>query len=321
LRGLLAFKGLALLFLGLDLALVWAILGRWRPEGRALGLYLVAWNPLVLLDVAANGHNDVALIFFVLLAIYVWVRGWPDLVLPALTLGALVKFTPLIYVPLALAGLGAEVYANPDRVRRAVVLLLSLGVSVIIAVVLYFPFWEGPATIGFLRRGDLFTASLGNLLRLATEPAFGAGPAATLAKAAGYVAFGLAYLGCLWQARRGLDGFLTAAYWATLAFIILATMWFQSWYVLWLLPLAALLAARPYHDRAILLSFGALASYEVFIYVWVMNWYTISVPVVQLLATTLILGPLAIYSLASAVARWRRPAPAPAVPAPGAGRA
>jgi alpha-1,6-mannosyltransferase len=306
LRGLLAFKAQALIFLALDLALIWAILGRWWPEGRALGVYLVAWNPLVLLDVAANGHNDVAMVLFVLIAVYALVRRWHEVVLPALTLGALVKFTPIIYVPLALVCLGVQLYYRPDRARRTGTLLLSLAVSAILVVVLYLPFWDGPASIGFLRRGELFTASLGNLLRLAAEPALGEGAAATVAKTAGYAAFAVAYGLCLWRARTGVGGMLTAAYWATLAFIALATMWFQSWYVLWLLPLAALLAARPDQDRAILLTFGALASYEVFIYVWVMNWYTIAVPAVQILATGLILGPLAVYSVAVWLGRLRR---------------
>src|SRR5581483_8309654 len=163
LAALLAFKTLALAFFALDLALIWAILGRWRPGDRRLGVYLVAWNPLVVLDVAGNGHNDIVMAFFVLLALYALARGWDGLVLPALTLGALIKFTPAILLPLATVYLLAR--AGRQTARRGPrfeLLLGSMAISAALAALLYLPFWQGPSAIGFLRRGDLFTASLGN---------------------------------------------------------------------------------------------------------------------------------------------------------------
>jgi alpha-1,6-mannosyltransferase len=299
LRNLLGFKALVLVFLALDVWLVHAILRHWRPAVAPLGVYLLAWNPLVQLDVAANGHNDVVMAFFVLLAVWALVRGWVGLVLPALTLGALIKFTPAVLLPLAAVYLVRRAGRSG---RRWALLAGSVLASGALAVLFYAPFWAGPASVGFLRRGDLFTASLGNLLRLLAQPALG-NNAASLARLVGYGAFAVAMLLLVPRAWRGREGAVSAFYIAIFAFILFATLWFQSWYVLWLLPLAALLPARGLQDRAILLSFGALASYEVFIFVWVMNWYSLDELRVQLLATTTIYGPFLVYSAARLLRR------------------
>jgi hypothetical protein len=56
------------------------------------------------------------------------------------------------------------------------------------------------------------------------------------------VAFGCAFLWLLWRTWRGEDP-VRAAGWATFA-ILLASAWLVPWYVLWLLPLAALAGDR-----------------------------------------------------------------------------
>jgi hypothetical protein len=56
------------------------------------------------------------------------------------------------------------------------------------------------------------------------------------------VAFGAVFLWLLWRTWRGADP-VRAAGWATFA-ILVASAWLVPWYVLWLLPLAALAADR-----------------------------------------------------------------------------
>jgi hypothetical protein len=67
-----------------------------------LGVYLLAWNPLLLLHVLSNGHNDVLLGFWALLATYCILtkRYWA--VLPCLIMATLIKYVTLILIPFAL---------------------------------------------------------------------------------------------------------------------------------------------------------------------------------------------------------------------------
>jgi hypothetical protein len=69
----------------------------------------------------------------------------------------------------------------------------------------------------------------------------GSNPAGVRLFAAG--AFGVALVALLARAYRGAD-WVTTAGWATLA-LLLATTWLLPWYVVWLLPLAALSKSLP----------------------------------------------------------------------------
>jgi hypothetical protein len=100
--GLLYLKGLAsLAFLGCA-GLIEQILKRIRPTFALEGLYLFAWNPLVLLMAIGDGHNDMLMMFIVLLSFWMLLRGSWALALGALTLSAWVKWISLIFLPLQL---------------------------------------------------------------------------------------------------------------------------------------------------------------------------------------------------------------------------
>ncbi|MGA3170096.1 MAG: glycosyltransferase 87 family protein [Chthoniobacteraceae bacterium] len=98
-----------LLFRGLEAAaalgcagLVWAILTRLRPERAMAGMLLFLWNPLVVTESALGGHNDFLMILFVLLAVWLHLRGRKTGAVVALTLSALVKVITGPLIPLYL---------------------------------------------------------------------------------------------------------------------------------------------------------------------------------------------------------------------------
>jgi len=63
------FKSLALLSHLINCVLIWAILTNVAPARRVGGTILYAWNPLALIELAGNGHNEGFLICFLLLTI------------------------------------------------------------------------------------------------------------------------------------------------------------------------------------------------------------------------------------------------------------
>jgi alpha-1,6-mannosyltransferase len=123
------------------------------PPERIL---LFAWNPLVILESYGNGHLDLAVAAFLVLALALDEARRPASAGVAFALSALCKYTPLLLVPLFLR-------------RRAFVLL---GAAAVVAVALYAPFagagrtlWTGLLT--YLRDWE-FNGSLFPILRNTT---------------------------------------------------------------------------------------------------------------------------------------------------------
>src|SRR5206468_6726950 len=101
----------------------------------------------------------------------------------------------------------------------------------------------------------------------------------------------------IWQATRAESSHdvLRLAYFTLLGGLLLATTWFQAWYVVWPLGLGAALAEPRRHLEVALLSLGGLLQYFVFIYLWVMGYFPPNDNLaVQSAAYLCIVGPLLI---------------------------
>ncbi|HEV2235914.1 MAG TPA: hypothetical protein VGR57_04550, partial [Ktedonobacterales bacterium] len=90
-----------------NIALIVAIarqLAPQRPSWHALGLLLYAWNPLVIVEVAA-GHNDVMMLTGLLAGIYLLGREWRAWAMVAFAAAILLKISALPLVALVLLGI------------------------------------------------------------------------------------------------------------------------------------------------------------------------------------------------------------------------
>jgi alpha-1,6-mannosyltransferase len=98
-RGIIAFK---LPFVLADL-LVLALLAKWLENypDRIYRLAIYAWNPLVIVEFAASGHND-ALAIAGMVAGLMLIKKRPGASTLAFTAGALAKLFPITLVPLSL---------------------------------------------------------------------------------------------------------------------------------------------------------------------------------------------------------------------------
>ncbi len=115
-----------------------------RRRGWLAGYAFLA-NPLVLFEGLANGHNDVMVALFVVVALLALKRGSP-LAVPLLTVSALVKFFTAALGPVFLA---AMLWGKAGGRRIVVSGVLSLAVAVAAAA----PFWADGALIDGLIRG------------------------------------------------------------------------------------------------------------------------------------------------------------------------
>jgi hypothetical protein len=215
------------------LALVWKS-ARLLDRDPVAAVVLVGLNPIVLVWGLMGDHNDAFMMLFVVLGFYLLLRaraagatGWHVGAGAAFATAVAVKASGAILVPVVLAAV--------LRDRRA--LLGVLGGMLAAAVVL-----GGASLIAFgfhipdlSTQGRLVTSvSIPNLLGLALGQG---GETELMRKLLELVLVGcVAACGAMaWRRREAL----TAAGWASVALLVTLS-WVLPWYVLWLLPLAAL---------------------------------------------------------------------------------
>ncbi|MDQ3316224.1 MAG: hypothetical protein M3522_02705, partial [Actinomycetota bacterium] len=133
-------------------ALVWIILGRVRPEDQLLGTLVYLWNPLIVVEFAAEGHNDALMILFVLLSLLFTVTARPALSVMGVVLGVLVKYLPVIFSPAQAIYLW-RTRQSTQHLALSVSLALVLGL--LLTAALYGPFWIGADTFGAVRQQGL----------------------------------------------------------------------------------------------------------------------------------------------------------------------
>ncbi len=298
----LVFKGAMLACHALALALVYWVLRRTRPALAAAGLYLLAWNPLVLFNTAGDGHNDIVMLVLILLALAFASRNRWVLACAAIVLSASVKYVSLLLVPVF-------VVATLRRLgwRRWPVVARGLALGVGLAVLLHAPFYAGPDTVlGALpQQGGRFTVSFALLVRNALDGAGLPVDSSLTARGVAYGLFALLYLRELVRLRPGFDGLVYACYQALFVFLLLGNTWFQPWYVTWLVGPAALLVGTPVATRTIAFTLGAMLVHLVTGFGWRMNWLDSSEPLLQLAAVALVFTPPLLVALFEAWRAWR----------------
>jgi hypothetical protein len=253
----LAFKLLPGAFLGGSLVWIAIILRRMAPQRALAGVLLLGWNPIVLYETSGNGHNDMVMVFWILAAACALVYERYTLAILALVVGALVKFIPILFIPLVL---WLALRDLPDRRARLRFLILSAAAGMTLVVLAYAPFWHGLATLSVSRRLRLFSGSLPAFLYQALREHIEKKQAASLVGAsAGF----LAVIFTLWQSWRASRdrswlSFSRAAFNIMMFYLLVTCLWFQQWYTLWPLAIAALLPPGHFSTLAILFTYTAV---------------------------------------------------------------
>lgn len=289
------FKLLALAFYGISAVLIFHIVRLLRPgrEWRATALF--AWNPLVLMYVAGNGANDIIMMSFTLAAIYAAIRKQWAIAFPLLVLATMMKFVSGVLFPLFVVY--ALLTIPREQWRRFIPIA---AVSSGMALLIYAPFWDGTNTFMALKfQANQFTDSVPSLILhwLGSHAGFGAadvikasyGPGyfgtavdphtIIVAKTLAYLLFlgAYAYIGWgLYKRRAALhpDDLATAAFSVVFAYLIFAVLWFQPWYLLWLIPLGALTAGVRSRTTLIFTLTGLL-THSATAYAALKGWYVI----------------------------------------------
>ncbi|MEO8391365.1 MAG: hypothetical protein ABI700_00095 [Chloroflexota bacterium] len=271
-KNVIAFKLVSIAAYALSALFIGLTLRRIAPRRVLVGLYLWMWNPLVVYMTAATGHNDTVMIACMLGAVYLVSRRWYVAATLALILGALVKFIPILLVPLIVIA-AFRVLGWRGWLRY---LLVSVSLSGALIIGAYAPYWHGWETLRTERRELMYTSSVATVLREFLIPVFDqaaieTAPSKTpitnaLLANSTLVLFGLFYAVQLYEVwcdphPRTL---IRVAARLLLFYLVVVSLWFQAWYVLWILALASLLEDTPV--RRLVLMFSYLVTLQPLLY-------------------------------------------------------
>ena len=243
--------------------LVYRILDHLQPDYALGGALLVAWNPLILVEVSANGHNDIAMMLLALVGCLAMVRQRLMLGPLFLVLSALVKYVTLLLLPLFLIyALGRQ----PTRRKQVTYVATTTLWSLAIAAVSYAPFWHGTETLKNLTlQNERYADSLSIVLSHLVS-------GVTLDQAAflGSLLFIPLFLAAVWLASGNVEDLFGGCFLATFGLLALATTNVKSWYALWPVLLATTVPRFAERVTAVLLSCGRTlaVAFPAYLLIW-----------------------------------------------------
>jgi alpha-1,6-mannosyltransferase len=213
-----------------------------RGQDPAYGVFLFGLNPLILLELLANGHNDGALIFCGLLSIYLLQQEKYGAALVAAFLCGLIKLPGIFFFA------GVAIYLCRRREWRGLGtgILRTTGLSGALIMTLL-PTRDALVSLTNISSAALnslhsvlifFTDHVGDLMDVPMDyDRVYSGNRAVFSSL--FLAF------CLWRLWkiRDLGSLVQELLLIFFALLIGYATWFFPWYVAWLIPLAALLNA------------------------------------------------------------------------------
>jgi hypothetical protein len=269
--GAMAYKVVALLAY---LVCIAALVRGTDSDARALLFF--AWNPLVLLQGLGNGHNDLVMLAWLLLALVFWQRqfyqgrfgDWLVAVI-AMSLAVLIKASAVV---MALLLLIAILRAQPSWRQRGMAFAGMAAVGVGLTVLVYLPFWPPWESIaGVLdEMSKRYTYTIAATLRMGLGELLPPRVAWDAPRTTGQLLFLAAFGWSLIQVwRRRLD--LASAGFLTYFVYLMTGASYRIWYPIWLVPLAALKLTPAARLRTFLFCLTSEFSIVFFYYVW--RWY------------------------------------------------
>jgi alpha-1,6-mannosyltransferase len=171
-------KGLALASYFACVLIVAALLQRVAPNQALSGTLLFAWNPLILLEGVANGHNDLLMMALILGALWALIQtehadeepssndirclAYGAFGIVLLWLAVLIKFVPILLVPLFLVYLLVKEKSWRGRIELGLFLLALLA---LVTFQYYRIFWQWPeVSYTITRRGEMFRMSVPSVI-------------------------------------------------------------------------------------------------------------------------------------------------------------
>jgi hypothetical protein len=274
-RAVIAFKLVSVVAYAVCALLIGLILAKIAPRRALAGVYLFAWNPLVIYMTAGCGHNDTVMMACMLFSVCCLTRHWYVAATLGAALGALVKFLPILLIPIVIVVAFRELQGKP-RIRFAIVSLIG---CVLLVGVFYSAYWTGPdMLLRITNRTRSFTGSAATLARQMLSPGIDGISSEdeetpktdTLVQYTTLGLVGLFYVAQQIIIHRARDPMspIRAITAILIFYLVVSATWFQPWYAIWVVSFAALLDNTPM--RRLALYFSYFVTWQQFLYNYMM---------------------------------------------------
>lgn len=296
---LIGFKLLALVSLVGGSWVIARVLLRTRSAPAATGALFYLWNPLVLWEAVGNGHNDVVMTLPVLLALLAWATRRDVLVIPLLLVAALIKYVPVVLIPLAAVALWRRAESPAARRHLAAGTIM---VCVLVGALGLYPFYDLRAIQSSMAHHSaifrLSPAAIALDLFRGRFPANEIRRWSTLAGITGVVLALVWQSIILWKRPSRLP---RAMFEVVFVFLLVARWNFTAWYLIWPVGLAALVCVGWPAWRMIGWTTSALASYGLFI--WLEAWWHPKPATLHMAGVITLIGAAVLLTLAELASR------------------
>ncbi len=232
--------------------LVYKILSHIAPRFAIPATLALAWNPFVFFEFSDNGHNDILMMFLILLAIFALTKDYHIWALMLIIASALIKFASLPLVPLFFIYSFAH---QPTQTKRILYILEAIVASLSLLLASFAFFWAGSKTFErFLSEIQYQLYSFSIFLSDSSSGSI----SFDLAKRIGWALFGICFLYALWLSSRNFLSLLKGCCITMFALLAFSATYVQPWYLLWPFVFAILIPQTRVAIAAILLTYCAI---------------------------------------------------------------
>jgi tetratricopeptide (TPR) repeat protein len=142
--------------------IIWSFARRLNPATPLVATILWAWNPLLLVESAGAGHNDVVMALFIIASLATWFHRRRSWSVAFLVLAFLTKYVAAILLPLYLV-----LWLKDEPARRVSIVARTVVIGAGLTVLAFAPVYAGPATLSVVGFGANPLAYINSPLELA----------------------------------------------------------------------------------------------------------------------------------------------------------
>lgn len=211
-----------------------------NPNNIKLGIFLFLFNPLLIYEAAGNSHNDIVLIFFILLSIFLMQKKKFVLSYLALFASLLIKY---ITLPLLIIYFFSQIFSRKNKLSFTLLIIL---LSLLFLVFAFAPIWTGTNIFqGIIQQNELINPLNNSPLHhlgVLSMVAFGQNDKLPAIKIFNWLLYGISVLFIIFQfikpPKPDNQNIIKAYFWVLIFLLLIPLTWIQPWYYCWLLPLA-----------------------------------------------------------------------------------
>lgn len=275
-----SYKLVSFIFSLATVFLLYKILQFEKTEDIAGKLRMVFWNPLFVLEIMGSGHNDIIMIFFMLLGYYFYRKKLWFYAGTILALAVQVKIIPIILFAFCLLSL--------LKVRN----ILNAGKFVggfLVTNALFFWFMQ-ISVIEYIQRvafnNTVYWQSLKNI-SITYFPML-----STLVTA--FFAMWLVYFGIKYIREKStpMDAYVAVV----LGYLVFLSSAYWNWYSLWLVAVLPFVTSSKIKKLILVLSFSSLFAYPI---LWIIQRINTPSPIWSIVVYVLLFGPVLLTAFIS----------------------